>query len=296
MNSITAAVYVTAGLLMGSGVSNAQLNKPAKSMHHAMGVAMSQLPERQPTAPTGRQFVAQIQRLSDFEREQAVVNEILRGNFPNFLRQLKPVVFKHVDRQGRKLVLTSYVMPDYIAVGSDEDFVRFPINLLSANEINQALGFILPTRKMVNQIYKSAPLKLSPVPMRPGPRMTTTAYFTKHNAIIGSQLKNLGVQEPVFVAGHKKDVVQTNKLKKKPGAIAIYGWHRLENGRPIQPLSTVHVARYADYSHGIRMVSEWATLNINGESRTVNLKKVIESHQLNHLVSDEGPIFNGDHS
>ncbi len=58
-----------------------------------------------------------------------------------------------------------------------------------------------------------------------------------------------------WYAGHKKDVVITNRLTREQGRIAIYGWHQ-PTGIPIQPLSTVHGAGYADYSHGIRLVSD----------------------------------------
>ena len=57
-----------------------------------------------------------------------------------------------------------------------------------------------------------------------------------------------------LTAGHKKDLVLTTRLRRRPGRVAIYGWHRT-SGKPIQPLSTVHGARYADYSHGVRFVS-----------------------------------------
>ena len=63
-----------------------------------------------------------------------------------------------------------------------------------------------------------------------------------------------------LVSGHKKDVVLTNRLITHPGQIAIYGWHR-GIGEPIQPLSTVHGAGYADYSHGIRLVSQMAMID-----------------------------------
>ena len=52
---------------------------------------------------------------------------------------------------------------------------------------------------------------------------------------------------------HKKDIVLTKRLLRQSDRIAIYGWHRAE-GDAIQPVSTVHGARYADYSHGVRLV------------------------------------------
>ncbi|HBZ55180.1 MAG TPA: hypothetical protein DEO88_07230, partial [Syntrophobacteraceae bacterium] len=47
--------------------------------------------------------------------------------------------------------------------------------------------------------------------------------------------------------------------------IAIYGWHR-GMGNPIQPLSTAHGVNYADYSHGVRLVSDIVLIDGKYES------------------------------
>jgi len=67
--------------------------------------------------------------------------------------------------------------------------------------------------------------------------------------------------------------------------VAIYGWH-WPWGSPIQPLSTVHGARYADYSHGVRLVSE--TVLIDDEPRQIST--VLEDPDLAGLLSDEGVL------
>jgi len=85
------------------------------------------------------------------------------------------------------------------------------------------------------------------------------------------------------VCGHKKDIVITPRLAERAGRVAIYGWHRAE-GVPIQPLSTVHEARYADYSHGVRLVSD--TVFIGAARRPVF--DVLEDPYLCRLLSDEG--------
>ena len=77
----------------------------------------------------------------------------------------------------------------------------------------------------------------------------------------------------------------TSLLDRNPGRIAIYGWHRL-TGAPIQPLSTVHGACYADYSHGIRLVSEMALV----DGQPVSIYDLMKDPQLSGIVSDEGPI------
>jgi hypothetical protein len=80
-------------------------------------------------------------------------------------------------------------------------------------------------------------------------------------------------------------LVLTNRLLANPDRVAIYGWHE-DGGRPIQPLSTVHGARYADYSHGVRLVSAMAY--VDGAARP--LLDLLEDPRLARLVSDEGPI------
>jgi len=87
------------------------------------------------------------------------------------------------------------------------------------------------------------------------------------------------------MAGHKKDLVVSNRLWRNPGRVAIYGWHQ-PNGRAIQPLSTVHGAEYADYSHGVRLVARTAYLN----GRAIDLEDLLADATYAGLLSDEGPI------
>jgi hypothetical protein len=178
-------------------------------------------------------------------------------------------------------------MPEYLAIGSDTDFLRIPMNLYTAAAVASRFGFTLPTRRIVDAIYRQAAFHLAPEPMTPGPEMRSTEYYRIHNEKIEAQSHALGVTPGALVSGDKKDVVITNLLATHPGRIAIYGWHRL-NGDPIQPLSTVHGACYADYSHGIRLVSE--TMLVNGRRRSIY--DVLADPRLAGLVSDEGPIRN----
>jgi hypothetical protein len=108
-----------------------------------------------------------------------------------------------------------------------------------------------------------------------------------HNEKIDAQSRARGSAPGILVSGHKKDVVISPRLIANPEKLAIYGWHQL-NGAPIQPLSTVHGACYADYSHGVRMVSETAV--VDGERRSIY--DLLDDPDLAGIVSDEGPIRN----
>ena len=138
---------------------------------------------------------------------------------------------------------------------------------------------------MVDAIYIQARHRLVPQPLPAGDQMRSTQYYWTHNELIDDQEQALGAQPGDLISGDKKDVVMTNRLVQHLGRIAIYGWHRAP-GEPIQPLSTVHGANYADYSHGIRLVSRWAL--IDGKPRLV--RDVLENPATARALSDEGPI------
>ena len=217
-------------------------------------------------------------------RERAILDQLVAGNLPGFLRKLIPVT---VDAElgGKRLSITIFVMPEYLAIGSDGDFLRIPMNLHTATAIANRFGFVLPTRKIVDVIYDQSNYHFTPQPLPAGPQMTSTEYYRTHNTMIEKQSQALGFPSGALVSGHKKDVVLTNRLITHPGQIAIYGWHRA-TGVPIQPLSTVHGAGYADYSHGIRLVAKMAM--IDGKLRSV--LDILHDPKLAALLSDEGPI------
>jgi hypothetical protein len=180
---------------------------------------------------------------------------------------------------------TIFVMPDYLGIGADYDFIRIPMNYFTASAVARRFGFILPTRKMVDAIYHQSDYRLKPLPMQPGPWMRSTAYYQSHNAQIKRQRKARGIPLGALLAGHKKDLVLTNRLRRRKERIAIYGWHRL-GGAPIQPLSTVHGARYADYSHGVRLISHQVVIAGKGDS----IYDVLGDPNRASFVCDEGPI------
>ena len=103
--------------------------------------------------------------------------------------------------------------------------------------------------------------------------------------MVRQQRAALGAATGLLTAGHMKDLVISTRLWSQPGRVAIYGWHRAADA-PIQPLSTVHGARYADYSHGVRLVSQ--RVFVNGEPRS--LFDVLADRRLSRLLSDEGPL------
>jgi hypothetical protein len=234
------------------------------------------IPPRPKDAPGGKAFFARIDKLARQDREEAIAAELLRGNLPDFLRTFVSVTVKEGNRTA-----TIEVMPDYLAVGSDADWVRVPMNPYTAQRVADAFGCQLPTRKIADAAAKAAVVKLVPLPLsidREAP-----ATFAKHHALIEAQ--HAGEPLGNLVSGVKKDVVVTNRLAERPNRVAIYGWPD-PDGTPIQPLTTVHVDWYVDYSHGIRLLKR--TVLVDGKPR--DARHVLHAADTAGLLSDEGPL------
>jgi hypothetical protein len=240
------------------------------------------IPPRPKDAVGGTAFIQSIENLTPAEREEAIAREILRGNIPNFLRAFRTIIASARDSTGKEHSIRYDVAPDYLAIGSDADFVRMPMTPATAARIADAFGCALPTRKIVDDVYRNAALKLAPKPLTMDREAPST--FLQHHRLIEEQRAGHPLGE--LIAGIKKDVVVTNRLAEKPNRVAIYGWHTAE-GKPIQPLTIVHVDRYVDYSHGVRLMKR--AVVVDGIARDV--RQVLLSPDRCVLLSDEGPIL-----
>ncbi len=240
---------------------------------------------RPPLAATGSDFARRVATMSEDDREQVIEAELLDGNMPAFLRRLVPVTLPGQTLGGRSVQVTVCVLPDYLAIGSDRDFLYVPMRLATALTVAARYGFTLPTAKIVDAVYEQSAVRLAPQPLPPGDQMRTTTYYEHHNELIEEQRSSLGAPVGVLTAGHKKDLVITNRLWRYPDRVAIYGWHR-DVHDPIQPLSTVHGARYADYSHGVRLVSTVAY--VDGAPRPIS--ELLADPQVSAVISGEGAI------
>jgi hypothetical protein len=248
------------------------------------------LPPRSASALTGSQFVATISSgsLSLTSRENMIYNEISNGNVPDFYRNLVPVTSTAII-SGVSESVTYYVIPDYLAIGCDTNYFLCPMSPMLATDIADLTGCTLPTRKMVNDIWSAATVKLSPSTIPAGPGMTTVPVFNDHNTTVKGQRNAVVGTFPLgnLVSGDKKDVVISNLIYSTPNRVVIYGWH-YTSGTAIQPLSNVHSDTYMDYSHGIRLVQN--AVVYQGTNTTV--KDILQSSSLNTLLSDEGVMAN----
>lgn len=243
------------------------------------------LPSRPGDAPGWQALAAKFAPVEGAQREELIAHALGAGNLPDFLRRLRPVVLQGTLATGRLVRIVACVMPDYLSIGSDRDHMLMPMALENAVTLARRFGFVLPTRRLVDAIYAQADARLQPQPLPAGDAMRSTAYLQVHDRMIRAQRLDAHAPDGVLASGHKKDIVVTPALWRQPGQIAIYGWHR-NDGRPIQPLSTVHGARYADYSHGVRLVS--ATAFVDGAARS--MFELLADPLYAPLLSDEGTL------
>jgi hypothetical protein len=256
-------VTIGAGLVLACTCSTAVLYIPA-ARAAPLPHPFLRLPARPSDAIGGAEFARRTSGLSSEERDRAVVAELERGNVPSFLGHLTPVKLASPLADGPAVAATIWVTPDYLAIGSDTDFMYVPLTYYSATMVADYFGCVLPTPRMVDAIYAQSAHHLVPSPLPAGPLMRSNLYIEEHQHRIDEQRSGLRLGE--LISGHKKDLVLSNRLRQAPGRVAIYGWHRAP-GDPIQPLSTVHGARYVDYSHGVRLVSQ--TLVVDSQTRSI---------------------------
>lgn len=221
---------------------------------------IDRLPPRPLAALKGSEFLAKTESLSKAEREEAILAELRLGNIPSFLRIFKPVRLAARLTDGRQQEAIVWVMPDYLAIGSDDDFIRIPMSLPVALRFASEMALVLPTRKLVDAIYEQADVQLEPHPLPYGPPMETNAFYARSQDIIERELKLTPSSRRALIAGHKKDLVIALPLWRTKGRLLIYGWHR-QDSNPIQPLSNAHLKTYADYSHGVRLVARQVLLD-----------------------------------
>ncbi len=247
------------------------------------------IPERSKDAISGSEFVNQVTGLSIEDREKAVVKELFSGNVPSFARKLRPLKISRIINW-KSYELIFYTVCDYMAIGSDEDYLYMPLTPSTAQYIADRLSCSLPTKKLVDIIYADAEIKLKPQPIPPSDKMTTVPVFKQHTDSIKQQIAQIGFDRSAdnIIAGHKKDIIISNKIystDRNYDRVVIYGWHLSENN-PIQPVYNGHNANYADYSHGVRLISKLAF--INGDS--VQVDAILKDPDLSVLLSDEGVI------
>ena len=242
------------------------------------------IPPRPANAISGSQFMQQVLNMTFAQREIEIYNQLSAGNIPDFMRTLTKISGNFVDGNGTTHACSYEVMPDYLAIGSDEDFCRIPMGPITAQKLADLFGAVMPTPLLVDNIYTHAQIKLEPVTYPWSEESTLVPRFVEHNTAIENQRITAGGILGQLVGGTKKDVVLSNKIvdPTRPNHVVIYGWHQL-NGSPIQPVTNVHIDSYVDYSHGIRLLN--TEMLVDGV--ITNIKTILADPVLYKMLSNE---------
>ena len=244
------------------------------------------IPPRLENALTCSQFMNSIANLSFEDREAKIYEEISNGNIPNFLRSLTKIETTFSDANGVSHSVIYEVMPDYLAIGSDVDFCRIPMGPITAQKLADLFGAAMPTSKLVDNIYQNSITKLAPQFYTPvGNENEQVAKFVLHNSDIETQRISVGGNLGELTGGIKKDVIISNKIvdPTRTHHVVIYGWHKLDDGLPIQPIYNGHIDTYVDYSHGIRFISSELLV----DSVVVNYRDILMDAVLYKILSNE---------
>ncbi|MFC3563416.1 hypothetical protein [Pedobacter jamesrossensis] len=248
------------------------------------------LRKRKANALEGKAFALTINdsTLSLKDREDIILKEIRRGNVPDFLRNLYKLNIK-ADSTGAETVFISiFVLPDYLSIGSNNDFFYVPMTPILAQRIANLTNCILPTKSLVDDIHVGSEIKLKPQPINPSKAMTTVPVFIAHTDSVLNQLEPFLIKHTAgaLTAGNKKDIIISNKIYGEPTPrVVIYGWHKLD-GKAIQPVYNKHTNTWADYSHGVRLIQNKIYIN----NKKTTLKRALTNPKLSRFFSEEGVI------
>lgn len=246
----------------------------------------------QPAAETlgGSAFIEKVQDMGFWEMEEETAKEILSGNVPSVLKRFRKITYRITlpdkDGKSKKHKVSFWVLPDYLSIGNNNDYVRMAMGPLAAQRVADSLYCSLPTTFLVDKIAEASEGRIEIFPFRPvGDRNMKPLCFQDSNNAINALMRAKGYKFGQFISGQKKDVVLTTRLEKEADFkrhVAIYGWHH-PDGHPQQPLFIRHGNFYSDYSHGIRLI--YRTIEIDGKE--YDLRKVLEDKDLFRLVSNE---------
>ena len=245
------------------------------------------IPLRSSSALGGGEFASLIMQETGMAREAAILEQVVAGNVPDFLRALKTI---SLVGDGRVVELD--VLPDVVSVGTDDDFVRMPMTAKKAQQLADLWGMSLITPALSDAIWLHADVRIDPINtvMPPTDQMSSTRWYVDSSR----KIEKARAGRTGLIAGHKKDVVLSNSLSLpefKDRRVGIYGWHQV-NGVPIQGMNpskgmtNTHDIDYVDYSQCIRLVSK--TTRVNGVDTP--LLDIFADPQLAPLINRDGVL------
>ena len=258
---------------------------------HKASMPVPALADKPTATLAGSDFMRRADTTAFWTLEDIIVETVTAGQVPDALRHFRKITFTtpvvdSVEILRKKHKVEMWVLPDYVAIGTNDDFVRMPMGPLAAQRIADALDCTLPTTFLVDRIAEASEGHVDIFPFRPlGNRNSQPIVFQDSNNAINAQFKAYGYEFGQFISGLKKDIVLTYKimtLTEYERNVAIYGWHH-PDGRAQQPLFVRHGNFYVDYSHGVRLIYN----KVKIDDVEYNIREILQSPELYRLLSDE---------
>jgi len=152
------------------------------------------------------------------------MKQFFAGNSPILHRVLRPVVLS-----GTGVKLTVWATPEYLSIGSTDDYFRFPLSPLAGRFIGDRYDLSLPTRTIVNAITKQADVKVWAYGLVTNPAtadkdmrlMKGGGFYWFHNEQIDGELVKQGKyddDEFHLLGGPRKEPVISKYAAEHPKA------------------------------------------------------------------------------
>jgi|GEM_PF-6199433 len=254
-------------------------------------------------------------------REEMFIEQVLIGNVPDWMAELTTLSLQ-VPHKGEVLRGEVQLLPDYLCIGSNTDFLHIPFDQLASQLIAEKLGMSVPTARVCHALYQhlrqnkpdrclnaitrdySVPDSQRGADTPKGVAQTATDAYIEHSEAIQARQRSRGLRNGTVVAGHKKDVTLSSRLHEDPNRIAFHGFYSAATHLPFEPclepsnagkptcqadfpaLAHRNEGRFSDYAQGLRLMSRGVKI----EGAFVEIEKVLDDNRLAWLLSAEGPI------
>lgn len=200
---------------------------------------------------TGQDLAAMMVRLEGQAREDFILEQVRNGCVPDFMRIPSQIILSGAGG----VVGNLEVCPDYLCLGTDDDYIYAQCSIVTAQKIADEIGAMLPTKKIVDEIWKQAAGKIDIVTQTPDKKMVTSPVFLKQSRDVIAARAKLGLPLGSLQDGGFKNYILVAGLAARPGQTCIYGFHRKASNRPVQdPNLSAHDRDYVDYSQCPRFI------------------------------------------
>ena len=237
---------------------------------------------------SGKEIEEKVLKLSGQAREDYFLSLAQAGNVPDFYRQVCGI------NLGNSLAQAGLeVACDYLCFGEDDDYVYAQVNIETAQKIADVFDMMLPTPKLVDEIWKQAAVQLRPLPW--GPPYDNTMFSSRRllaqSRKIEAQRRKVSTPLGALTAGNFKDYVLVDGFATAPKQTCIYGWQMPPHGTVIQYLAlNAHERVYTDYSQAPRFCGKILEVRSGAgqNCQPIPVKDAMQEPDLCTLISNRG--------